>query len=374
MSVSTTELRHQLHQHPELSGAEHDTASRLQAFFRSLDDGLEIVPLGEAAFAAVLNAAAPGPTVMLRSELDALPIHEINEFDHRSRSDGVAHKCGHDGHMAILAETACQLVAQPPTRGRVVLLFQPAEETGDGAQQIIANPDFAALAPDWVYALHNVPGFPRGQVITRAGTFSCASRGMRVIINGLEAHAAQPETGVSPALALSDLLKGLTALTSTEPGIAFATVTHAQMGARSFGIAPGAAELMVTLRSEHDAQMTELVTKAEALVDECCQQPGLDVRYTYGDLFPATVNDADAVLAVRKVVRADELVNAEQPFRWSEDFGHFTARYPGAMFALGAGENIPALHHPAYDFPDDLIPRGAELFERLIREHCDQAD
>lgn len=374
MSVSTTELRRELHQHPELSGAEHETANRLQAFFRSLDDSLEIAPLGEAAFAAVLNAAAPGPTVMLRSELDALPIHENNEFDHRSRSDGVAHKCGHDGHMAILAETARQLVAQPPTRGRVVLLFQPAEETGEGAQQIIANPDFAALAPDWVYALHNVPGFPRGQVITRAGTFSCASRGMRILITGLEAHAAQPETGASPALALSDLLKGLTALTSTDPGIAFATVTHARMGARSFGIAPGAAELMVTLRSEHDAQMTELVTKAEALVDECCQQPGLDVRYSYGDLFPATVNSADAVHAVRKVVRADELLNAEQPFRWSEDFGHFTARYPGAMFALGAGEKIPALHHPAYDFPDDLIPRGAELFERLIREHCDQPD
>lgn len=371
--MNSIALRQDLHQNPELAGQEFATSGRLRSFLQDLAKPPEFVDLGAAAFAAVFDSGQAGPTVMLRSELDALPIDEPNGLDYRSTKPGIAHKCGHDGHMAILAETARLISSRPLAMGRMVLLFQPAEETGEGAKQIIANPAFGPLAPDRIFALHNVPGFAQGQVVTRAGTFSCASRGMQIEIQGLAAHAAQPETGVSPAMALSGLLNDFCKLTGDQPGICFATVTHARMGTRSFGIAPGSAELLVTLRSECDDQMAKLVARAESLVQEHCDSNGLRHLITYTDEFPATVNDSEAVVEVQKVARADELSVPAQPFRWSEDFGHFTARYPGAMFGLGAGEDMLPLHHPEYDFPDTLIDRGAELFERLVRLHCGSA-
>ena len=369
MSAEAKALRRAIHARPDLSGQETETADRLQAHFRGLGFNNVIEALGGTGLAIIIDGREAGPTIMLRAELDALPIIEENPFAHRSINRGVAHKCGHDGHMAILAEVGQRLANEPLPRGRVVLLFQPAEETGRGALDILADPDFDGITPDRVYALHNLPDYPIGQVITRPGTFSCASRGMHISLRGLETHAAQPEKGISPSRALCHIVEFLEARgnrTDQNTELTFATVVHASMGVRSFGIAPGAADIMATLRSEHNASMTAMVQECESEIKAVCKREKLDCAIAFDDVFPATVNDHDAFTDICAAAQ-DNLLVASKPFRWSEDFGHFTSRFSGAMFGLGAGTDTPALHHPAYDFPDELIDIGADIFMRLMR-------
>ncbi|MBE9080318.1 amidohydrolase [Romeria aff. gracilis LEGE 07310] len=238
---SAAQLRRRLHRQPELSGAEFQTAQQILHFFADLKPDETLTELGGTGVAFVFSGAEPGPTVLLRCELDALPIQEENTFAHRSTAAGCAHKCGHDGHMAILAAVGIQLAAQRPLRGRVVLLYQPAEETGQGAAAVIADEKFSQIRPDYVFALHNLPGQPLGQVVVRSGTFSCASRGVTITLLGKTAHAAQPETGISPAAAMCQLIDELSQL-PTRLGfgdeLAFATVVGARLGEKAFGTSP----------------------------------------------------------------------------------------------------------------------------------------
>lgn len=369
MNASSKWLRRSIHAHPDLSGHEANTADRLRRHFRELGFDNAIENLGGTGLAVVIDGREPGETVMLRAELDALPILEANDFEHRSNTPGVSHKCGHDGHMAILAEVGHRLAAESLQKGRVVLLFQPAEETGQGALDVLNDARFETISPDRVYALHNLPDFPTGQVVTRSGTFSCASRGMHIRLHGLQTHAAQPEMGKSPGRALREIMLALEQLgegTAAKGEIAFATVVHVSMGSKSFGIAPGDAEIMATLRSERDATMAAMIERTEACLREVCQREKLRYSSEFADVFPATVNSSEEFENICAAASADTLQLANKPFRWSEDFGHFTARFPGAMFGLGAGYDTPPLHHPAYDFPDALITLGADIFMRLV--------
>ncbi len=374
MTTLATTLRRTIHAHPDLSGHEQDTANRLRNYFCDLGLGHMIEPLGGTGLAVIIAGTQAGPTIMLRAELDALPIKEDNDFAHRSSKPGISHKCGHDGHMAILAEVGRRLAEQPPGAGSVILLFQPAEETGKGALDVLADPRFEDIKPDQIYALHNLPEVPLGYVVTRPGTFSCASRGMHIHLHGLETHAAQPEKGISPSRAVRDLISALEGpgnARSVGAGLTFATVVHVSMGSKSFGIAPGSADIMATLRSEHDADMAAMIEEIENKLSVICKREKLEYSTSFDDIFPATVNDDHAFARICAVVPAENLVVPDKPFRWSEDFGHFTARCPGAIFGLGAGTKTPALHHPAYDFPDELIDIGADLFVRLIRGETD---
>ncbi|MFO7608685.1 MAG: M20/M25/M40 family metallo-hydrolase [Candidatus Krumholzibacteriia bacterium] len=175
-------LRHRLHALAELSGAEAATAAAVADLLRACAPADLLTGLGGHGVAAVFAApaGAPGPTVVLRAELDALPIPETLDLDHASLTAGCAHKCGHDGHTAILLGVARELAATPPAGGRVVLLFQPAEETGQGAARVAADPRFLDLSPDWLFALHNLPGYPAGKVLVRAGAFCAGSAGLTV--------------------------------------------------------------------------------------------------------------------------------------------------------------------------------------------------
>ncbi len=364
------ELRRDLHRSPELSGAESGTARLIRSFFARLAPDAIVERIGGDGLAVVFDGPLPGPSVMLRCELDALPIQELNDFAHRSATPGVSHKCGHDGHMAILAAVGAGLARERPARGRVVLLFQPAEETGQGAAAVIADPRFEEIRPDFSFALHNLPGFPLGQVVLRDGVFSCASRGLAVALTGATAHAAQPETGVSPALALSRIVAGLTPVPDRivpEDEIAFATVVGARLGDKAFGTAPADARVWATLRSETDATMTALVDYAERIVREAAAEQGLTVAVDYEDVFPATVNTPAASAIVRDALGPDRPAVPDAPFRWSEDFGHFTALADGAMFGIGAGESVPDLHNADYDFPDELIDVARGVFDAILK-------
>lgn len=372
--IELTGWRRMLHRMPELSGAEENTAAAVRAFLAATGADRIVTGIGGHGVAAVYDGAGPGPTLMFRAELDALPIAEVTDVPHRSAIAGHGHMCGHDGHMATLAALARGLGRQRPQRGRAVLLFQPAEENGAGAAAVVADPAFRELRPDFAYALHNMPGMPLGQAAVADGPVNCASRGMRIVLTGRTAHASMPEQGVSPMAALARLMPALTALGrggALDAGFTMVTVTHARMGEPAFGIAPAHGELWCTLRTLVDARMDELVADAERLAADAARESGLDIGIGYHDVFRHCENAPAAVAWLRGAIDAEGVpwcAAPPLPMRASEDFGRFGDHAAAAMFLLGSGERHPSLHNPDYDYPDDLIAIGARVFMRTLRD------
>ncbi len=370
--VELTEWRRNLHQHPEISNEEERTAKEVVNFLESTGPDRVLTGLGGHGVAAIYESGMIGPTVMFRSELDALPIHEVSGARHSSLVPGKSHMCGHDGHTAILAALGRQLGRRRPARGRVVLMFQPAEETGNGAAGVVADPRFGEIAPDFAFLLHNLPGVPLGEVRLKSGVVNCASRGMRIMLAGKTAHSSMPETGVSPMMAVSELMPALPALghgTFADDNFSMVTITHATMGEAVFGIAPGHAEVWATLRTKRNDLMASLCAAAEAVVTSIADKNLLSAQYDYHETFVASVNAPEAVEQLRLALDEERIVHAQDnlPMRASEDFGVFGHNAASAMFFLGAGEQHPALHNPDYDFPDDLIPIGSRVFMRTLR-------
>jgi amidohydrolase len=368
--VELTAWRRKLHQHPELSNEEERTAQEVLAFLRDTNPDRVIAGMGGHGVALVYDSGKPGPTVLFRSELDALPIQEISGVAHSSLVAGKSHMCGHDGHTTILAALGRQFGRARPARGRVVLMFQPAEETGDGAAGVVGDPHFPEIAPDFAFALHNLPGVPFGEARLKAGTVNCASRGIRIILEGRTAHSSMPEMGTSPVLAISELMPALPNLdkaTFADDAFRMVTVTHASMGEAVYGVTPGCAEVWACLRTRLDENMSSLCEAAEAKVAEISGKHGLTHRTEYHEIFVASVNEPEAVEHLRRALDEEGVRHSEEslPMRASEDFGLFGRAAKSAMFFLGAGERHPSLHNPDYDFPDDLIPIGARVFARV---------
>lgn len=371
--VDLTEWRRELHRTPEVSGDEAETARKVREFLSTAGADQIVSGVGGHGVAGVFNGREPGPTVMFRAELDALPIEEISGAPHRSVIPGKAHLCGHDGHMAILAALARGLSRERPQRGRAILLFQPAEENGAGAAAVVADPRFQEIAPDFVFALHNLPGMKLGKVALIEGPVSCASRGMRITLTGKTAHASMPETGLSPAPAMAHLMPALTGLGSGGPmdeSFAMVTITHARLGEPAFGIAPAHGEIWATLRTLTDAGMDDLVAQAESLTRHTARQHELQLEIAYDDIFRHSENAPEAVACLRRALDTEGVAydGGDLPMRPSEDFGNLGATAPAAMFFLGAGEHHPSLHNPDYDFPDELIAIGAKVFMRTLRD------
>lgn len=363
-------FRHALHRAPEISGEEAATAAAVVAFTAETKPDQVLTGMGGHGVALVYEGAAPGPAVMLRAELDALPIVESGDVAWRSQVAGKGHLCGHDGHMAILCGVAQGLGARRPARGRVILLFQPAEEDGSGAAAVLADPRFAAIAPDWAFSLHNLPGVPLGAAVLCDGPANCASVGMKIALAGRTSHAAEPDLAISPARAMADLVPGFQALRQGEalaPGFRLVTLTHLRMGEPVFGITPGAGEVYATLRSLQDSDMTALKAEAVALAEGLAARDGLGVAITWHDDFAASVNAPEAAAHLRAALLAEGISLAPaRPMKASEDFGRFGAVAPCAMVWIGAGADHPPLHAPDYDFPDALIGPGVAVFRRIL--------
>ncbi|MGB3406418.1 MAG: amidohydrolase [Jannaschia sp.] len=361
---SLVALRRDLHRHPEVSGHEIRTADRIARALRALPADDVVTGLGGHGVAGVFHGAAPGPTVLVRCELDALPIHETGTPDWRSQVPGQAHLCGHDGHMATVLGVGHMLARARPAAGRIILMFQPAEEDGSGAIAVCADPAFAALAPDWAFALHNEPDIPRGQAHVPVGLASAPSVGLRIALSGKEAHACAPWTGTSPALVMAGLVTALpTRRRGDFPNHDYRqiTVCHARLGSPNFGIAPGDAVVQATLRTASDVELDALVTLVRADAEEAASYRGVTCTITEHDRFLAGVNDpAAAAILTEAATEAGLDTSPGNPLLASEDFGRFGHDCPAAMLLLGAGPG-PALHNPDYDFDDDLIAPGAAI-------------
>jgi amidohydrolase len=367
-------LRKWLHKNPELSGKEKNTSRKLEEFIRQTSPDKIITGLGGYGIAAVYVFDEKGPTILVRADMDALPIDEINTFAHKSENEGVSHKCGHDGHSSILAGLALALKNNPLPKGRVVLLFQPEEETGQGAAKVIADEAFKMIKPNYAIALHNLPGFEKAAIVLRDGPFAAASTGMIVKITGASSHAAHPEQGNSPVKMLAHAMQEIPAIpgkkSSKFKDFALATIIHAKLGEVAFGTNPGKAVMMATLRTFYNDDMDILVKEAEKLIKSLAEEYKMQIEISYTEEFPATINDKSLNDIIRQVCEdtGEKTTEIKEPFRWSEDFGHFTSNFRGTLFGIGSGKDSPGLHNNDYDFPDEILPHAVQVFYHTLKK------
>ncbi len=364
-------IRHTLHAHPELSGKETATSHRLEGWLRDTAPTLVKKGLGGNGLLARFESGVSGPRLLLRADMDALPLLEAEGRSYASRTEGLAHLCGHDGHMTILLAVAEDLARNPIARGSVDLLFQPAEETGNGARAVLSDPWMAAQHYDGVFALHNLPGYDLGEVLLKPYAFASASRGLILRLAGTSSHAAEPEAGRSPAMALASLIEQCSSLPqfmSSFGEAAKVTVIHACLGSPAFGSSPAEAVLMLTLRNQSDEGIERLGKACLQFAEAAAGAWDLRLEHEWTEVFPASDNDPVLVSRIASALaeRGHRVRRLEQAFAWSEDFGHFLARSPGVLFGLGAGRELAALHHPDYDFPDNLIEPGLRIWRDLV--------
>lgn len=373
---SLLRFRKELHQFPEVSGKEVQTAERICAFLEQFPPDELIKNLGGNGVAAVYKSGKSGKKVLLRAELDALSIEEINDFEHRSHYKSVSHKCGHDGHMAVLCGLAIELHYKRPETGDVMLLFQPAEEDGTGAQKVIQESAFLALQPDYVFALHNLPGFLLHQIVVKNNSFSCAVQSIIIKLKGKTSHAAEPEKGINPALAITQIINDFHQLIQSDirqKDYCLITPIYIQMGKKAYGVSAGAGEIHFTVRTTTDTQMQIKEHLLEKIAQKIASEHQLLIETKWIQVFHATENNSEAADEIRKAAQklTLDLNEIENPFSWGEDFGLFTQNYKGALFGIGAGLNIPALHNPDYDFPDEILPTAIRLFYQISKQITD---
>jgi amidohydrolase len=371
--VQLTKFRRELHQYPELSGKEIKTAQKILYALKDMKPSKIIDKMGGHGLAAIFDSQEKGPTLLFRAELDALPIQEKNNLSWISKLPGVSHTCGHDGHMTMLLALGRVISRNPIKCGKIVLMFQPSEENGQGARAVVSDPRYEQIKPDLAFAIHIEPGRPFGYVSTRPGLMNCASLGLKITLHGKTAHAADPEDGISPSLAVAEFIQKISEFNHGDElnnNFRLTTVTHVQIGEQTFGISPGDASIFVTLRTSNDDSLSQLDKDVRGLVSNISKQSELNFDFEIFDHFAASINDKEAHDIAVNAMKALNINYGSigVPMRASEDFGIFGKQSKAAMLCLGPGENYAALHNPDYDFNDDLIPIGTGIFERITRD------
>jgi amidohydrolase len=363
-------FRKQLHKYPELSGHEINTAfniaQQLRQFGLNPQEGI-----GGHGVICTVSGEQDGELTLLRADFDALPIQEKATHSHVSVNHGIMHACGHDGHTASLLAVAEKLAVTPPKHGKVILLFQPAEETGVGASAMLNSAELKQLKIDNVFAYHNLPGQPLHEVVIKNNTFACASTGVSIELEGKTSHAAYPENGLNPAKAMIEILQFLEGLSSQyTQNFALVTIVSAQLGEEAFGVSAGRARIMATLRSDSNSTFQAMQSKIRLKLEEVEKLSGLGVEHSWHEPFNAAVNSSAHVDIVRTQAKqlGFEVNELREPMRWSEDFSEFLIHYPGALFCIGSGESHPELHNPDYDFPDEIIETASTLFMSIVKQ------
>ena len=366
-----TALRHDFHRHPELGFHEKRTKAKVAAILRDL--GLEVHE--GAGVVGVLRAGGGNRAIGLRADMDALPITEKSRHDYASTHPGVMHACGHDGHMAMLLGAAGTLARNPDFDGTVVFIFQPNEEHGLGARAMIDEGFLEQFPIDEVYAIHNLPGTPLGQVSTRTGQI-CASESLfEITINGRGGHASMPHVGVDAITVGAEMVLALQTIISRKlPPSAGAVVSVTEFvtdGQRN--VLPGQAVLKGDVRARLPEDRDAVERFMKQIVDGVALTHGVTATMSFNTEFIETINAAGPVDAVVRAARSARLVaiGDRQPMSFSEDFAHFTAAVPGCFLLLGNGETGPhgqPLHAADYDFNDALLPIGAAFWAELVRD------
>lgn len=365
-------LRRDLHAHPELAFAEHRTAGIVATALREL--GLEVHEgIGGTGVVGVLANGAGARAIGLRADMDALPTLEQGERAHVSRTAGVHHGCGHDGHTAILLGTARLLARAPRFDGAIRFIFQPAEEGRGGARAMIQDGLFDRFPCDAVYALHNWPDLPLGCAATRAGPIMAAADRFDIVVRGRGGHAAQPHRTPDAVLAAGELVCQLHTIVSRRvPPSDNAVLSVTRMaGGQSHNVLPSTVELTGTVRSFDGLVQDAIEVAIRDIAAGVARSSGTAIEVDYVRYYPATINserEAGVALAAARAAGLDATVAAAPAFT-SEDFSFMLRRVPGAYLWLGQGRSTgthnPPLHHPSYDFDDEALARGIAWFAKV---------
>ena len=362
------QIRRELHQHPELSGHEARTARFVEDKLQAFHPTKVIRHVGGHGLLVEYFFSEDGPTVLFRADMDAVAVQEPDDIPHHSQTPGVAHKCGHDGHTTILLRFARMLSERPLPKGRVLLLFQPAEENGSGSKAVLDTKVLDYYKIDKAFALHNIPGYPASAVLCKEDSFTCAVVSVSITLTGKTSHAAEPQKGISPIPATLNIVDELLRWNNTDiqsDDYFLSTIVEIHVGEEAYGVSAGNSVIRATLRAKTDKLLHQHAQQLQELVaTECKRTPDLQHEMEWLEPFSANENDPQSVGMIKNAALRNNLpyIELQTPFSWGEDFGLFTQQYKGAIFGLGSGENCAPLHSPQYDFPDEVIETGATLF------------
>ncbi|WP_373086177.1 M20 aminoacylase family protein [Sneathiella sp.] len=373
--------RRDIHRHPELCFEEQRTAEIVAEKLRSW--GIEVHEgIGITGVVGVLKGqGTSSKSIGIRADMDALPLQELNNFDHKSVIDGKMHACGHDGHTAMLLGAAKYLAETRNFDGRVHFIFQPAEEGGGGGDAMVKDGLFDRFPCDGVYGLHNQSSMPRGSFNVRTGPIMASADTAVMTIHGKGGHAAHPQLTIDPIAVGVQLYTALQTIVARNVGPVDNAVVSVTMFDAGTGvnIIPQQAKLTASIRAM-TAQVRDLI---EERMKEICRgiaathNVTIDVEYERG--YPSTVNhEKETLIAARaatEVVGVDN-VNMDTPVRMgSEDFSYMLEACPGCYFFLGTNDetHFHSAHHPEFDFNDEVLSVGASLWAKLVEQQMPRA-
>ncbi len=379
-------LRRDLHAHPELCFREQRTSDVIA---RQLTDwGIPIHRgLGTTGVVAILENGTSDRAIGLRADMDALPMTEHNTFEHASRHPGKMHACGHDGHTAMLLAAAQHLAAHRHYDGTVYLVFQPAEEGGGGAREMIADGLFDKFPMEAIFGVHNWPGIPVGQFAIKNGPCFASSNEFRITIRGKGAHAAMPDLGLDPVPVACQMVQAFQTIITRnkrpiDAGVISVTMIHT---GEATNVVPDACEIQGTVRTFTLEVLDLIERRMQDIAQHTCAAFGVTCEFKFTRNYPPTINHPAETAFARRVMT--DLVGAGnvlefEPTMGAEDFSYFLQAVPGAYFVIGNGDGDHRagyegaghglgpcmLHNPSYDFNDALIPLGATLWVRMAEQ------
>jgi amidohydrolase len=372
------EVRRDFHKHPELRFQETRTAAKVA---NHLDDfGLEVLTgIGGTGVVGLLQTSSPGKTFAIRADMDALPIQEETGADYSSCNPGCMHACGHDAHMAMALGAARVLASSSEvTSGQVKFIFQPGEEGGHGAREMIADGVLENPKVDAIVAAHVAPLIPFGTVGIYLQEACASADAFRIKITGKGAHAAYPHLSHDPIVGGAQLIMAIQSIVSrnTDPGLGLViSVTQIQAGTAT-NVIPEEMSVAGTIRALNQDVRLQAISRLEELAHSTCQAYNLDCQISFGDGYPIMINHEPVSRFIAEV--AAEMLGKDKaiirkPKFGSEDFAYFLERCSGAGFELGCSneaKNITSmLHTPRFDIDEDVLPLGVELYLRLIEKY-----
>jgi len=374
-------IRRDIHAHPELCYEEQRTADVVAQCLT--DWGIPVVRgLGVTGVVGIIKSGTSDRAIGLRADMDALPMQELNTFEHASRHAGKMHACGHDGHTAMLLGAAHYLSQNRNFDGTVYLIFQPAEEGGAGARRMIEDGLFDKFPMDAVYGMHNWPGIKSGTFAVVPGPMMASSNEFRVVVKGKGAHAAQPHRGIDPVMVAVQIAQAWQTIISREKNpldTAVLSITQIHAGSAT-NVIPDEAVLIGTVRTFSTEVLDLIERRMNEIAGGVAAGFGAGVNFTFKRNYPPLVNDAEktafAIDAMRAVVGPDSVNTDVEPTMGAEDFAFMLQAKPGCYVFIGNGEGEHRLgghglgpcqlHNGSYDFNDQLLPIGASYWVRLV--------
>ncbi len=370
LQAEMTAWRRDFHRHPELSYEVHRTARVVAEKLRAFGCDEVAEGIGRTGVVGLIRGSAPGRTIGLRSDMDALPIPEATGLDWASATPGLMHACGHDGHMAMLLGAAKHLAETRRFAGAVAVIFQPAEEDGGGGEAMVKDGMMERFAINEVYGMHNMPDLPVGAFAIRPGPLMASTDEFDIVIEGRGGHAAKPHKCVDPVLAACRFVRAAQSVVSRNMDpVDPIVVTICGMwneGSTTYNVIPPSVRMTGTVRCYSEANRALARARLDALAEGIAAADGARARNTWVRGYPPTINDARSTEFAAEVA-ADVAGGCDRNTPMAlgaEDFAYMLEARPGAMIYVGNGPSAEC-HHPKYDFADETMPAGASYWVRL---------